>query len=187
MEPARSTPDDARRAPHDASACAGPEPHAAALHAIRPAAPRAPRAAGFERVARLPGNVGYIDLRAFPGPSRFAAVLGDVMEGLVDASALVLDLRQHRGGSRAAGALLRSWLFDTEPLHVDAVYWSAESRARPARVVPRPIGARFAAAPVYVLIGPESSEVAREVAARLVALGRARMLAEPPTLPPRLA
>lgn len=135
------------------------------------------RCAGIERVARLDGNVGYIDIRAFQHPSRFVAVMEAVMEGLADADALILDFRHHCGGSPAAAALLASYLFDTEPAHVDAAYWGPESRSRPLRIVPRATGARFAHRPVTVLIGPGTSPIAVELARTLERLARARVVA----------
>lgn len=149
-------------------------------HAVRSPLTRhahSPRGAGFELVVRLPGNVGYMDVRSFQNPARFAAVLDDVVAGLADAESLVIDLRRHCGGSRAAGALLQAALFDCEPMHLDAAFWPAGSGARPLHLV-RSTGARFVDRPVFVLVGPMTSAVARDVAAELERLGRAATVVE---------
>ncbi|HEU4564500.1 MAG TPA: S41 family peptidase [Gemmatimonadaceae bacterium] len=149
--------------------------------AARPVPPKQfgpTRCAGIERVARLDGNVGYIDIRAFQHPARFVAVMDAVIEGLADADALVIDLRRHWGGSRAGAALLASYLFDTEPAHVDAAYWAPRSRARPMRIVPRATVARFTERPVSILVGPGTSAVAADLARSLERLGRARVVVQ---------
>src|ERR671930_607533 len=87
------------------------------------------RALGFERVARLCGNVGYVDLRLFPAVGRGAGAPAAVIDALADADALIIDLRRNRGGDRATAALLSSFLFETEASYRDAEYWSDGGRA----------------------------------------------------------
>ncbi len=140
----------------------------------------APLTAGVGRVARLAGNVGYLALSDFHDSARFAVIVDEVMDGLSDADALIIDLRGHRGGSRSAAALLASCLFHTEPLHVDAVYWGPDSSARPLRIVPRGMCARYAEKRVIVLTGAATSAVAAELARSLQALGRATVIGEAP-------
>jgi len=67
---------------------------------------------GFARVERLPGNVGYLDLRGF-----FPASLGGdaavaAMNLLAHTGALIIDLRQNGGGDPEMIALITSYLFD---------------------------------------------------------------------------
>jgi C-terminal processing protease CtpA/Prc len=139
------------------------------------------RGAGYECVARLGGRIGYIELHGFRGDlRRLAAVTDEVMDGLRDADALIIDLRRYRGGRRAAAALVASFLFDTQPMYFDAVYWGQESRARPIRIVPRSTGARYLERPVLVLTSACTSPVGIELAGALQALGRALVVGEVP-------
>ena len=144
------------------------------------------RALGFERVARLCGNVGYVDVRRFPDVERGAAAAAAVMDALGDADALIIDLRRNRGGDRATAALLSSFLFDTEPVHRDAEYWSEGRRSlvRRAHAVP---AARYLGREVIVLTGPETSALGATFARSLQELGRATVIGGAPRERPGLA
>lgn len=137
------------------------------------------RALGFERVARLCGNVGYIDLRQLPSAERGAAAAAAVIEALGDADALIIDLRRNRGGDRAMAALFASLFFDTEPVHVDAEYWSGGPRTwlRAAHGVP---SVRYLGREVVVLTGADTSAVAAALARSLQQLGRAVVIGQAP-------
>ncbi|MEJ7811116.1 MAG: S41 family peptidase [Gemmatimonadaceae bacterium] len=138
------------------------------------------RAVGLERVERLCGNVGYIDFRAFADVARAAPTVAVVLDLLGDTDALIIDLRRNRGGDRATAALLSSFLFDTEPVHLDAVFWSADRRSRGLRAVPRVPGARYVGREVYVLVGAQTSPAAAELARTLRELDRATVVGEAP-------
>lgn len=67
---------------------------------------------GIQKVERLPGNIGYLDLREFAladfaGPSIAAA-----MTLVSGTDALIIDLRENGGGAPSAVALLASYFFD---------------------------------------------------------------------------
>src|SRR5262249_35071369 len=53
---------------------------------------------GFERVQRLTGNVGYLDLRAFDGTPEAGARAMAAMTLLGSSDALIIDLRRNGGG-----------------------------------------------------------------------------------------
>lgn len=65
----------------------------------------------IEKIERLPGNVGYIDLRGF-GPTEFAGpAYTAAMALMAGTDALILDLRRNGGGSPASVAYLMSHFF----------------------------------------------------------------------------
>ncbi len=96
---------------------AGPPP---APPAAAAAPPRAN--AGFVRVDRLKGNIGYIKLQGFPpaaGP--FAAAANQAMADLEETDALIIDMRDNRGGSPDGVAYLCSFFFDSKtPVHINS-------------------------------------------------------------------
>jgi len=96
---------------------AGPPPAPAAG-----AAPPMRANAGFVRVARLKGNIGYIKLQFFPpsaGP--FAAAANQAMADLKDSDALIIDMRDNGGGSPDGVAYLCSFFFDSKtPVHINS-------------------------------------------------------------------
>src|SRR5207253_1364752 len=84
---------------------------------------------GFVRVERLPGNIGYVDLRIFIDTN---AGSGDtataVMNFLAHTDALIVDLRQNGGGFPTMIQLLCSYLFGPEPVLLNTLYFRAGDR-----------------------------------------------------------
>lgn len=65
----------------------------------------------IEKIERLPGNVGYLELRGF-GPTAFVGpAYTAAMSLLAGTDALILDLRRNGGGSPASVAYLMSHFF----------------------------------------------------------------------------
>jgi hypothetical protein len=78
---------------------------------------------GFEKVERLKGNIGYIDLRQF-APSEFAGETAvAAMNFVAHCDALVFDLRQNHGGYPSMVQLIISYLIDPEPRHINTFYY----------------------------------------------------------------
>lgn len=71
--------------------------------------------AGFFRVERLPGNIGYIDLRMFFPLELAAEKTAAAMNLVSDTRSLIIDLRQNGGGDPKTVALFVSYLTDSEP------------------------------------------------------------------------
>jgi hypothetical protein len=59
----------------------------------------------------LPGNIGYLDLRAFADGVEAAEALAAAITLLARTSALIIDLRHNGGGSLALAVVLASYLF----------------------------------------------------------------------------
>ena len=106
---------------------------------------------GIEKIERLPGNVGYIDLRGFgitefAGPAYTAALA--LMAGT---DALILDLRRNGGGSPDSVAYLMSHFFPLgDRRHLIDFYHRPTDTTRQVWLVPT-VGQRYDK-PVYVLI-----------------------------------
>lgn len=105
---------------------------------------------GIEKLERLPGNVGYIDLRGFgitefAGPAYTAALA--LMAGT---DALILDLRRNGGGSPDSVAYLMSHFFPLgDRRHLIDFYHRPTDTTRQVWLVPT-VGQRYDK-PVYVL------------------------------------
>jgi len=65
----------------------------------------------IEKIERLPGNVGYIELRGFGGPEFVGAAYTAAMSLMAGTDALILDLRRNGGGSPDSVAYLMSHFF----------------------------------------------------------------------------
>ena len=76
---------------------------------------------GFEKVERLSGNVGYLDLRGFEQGPEANETATAAMNFLANTDALIVDLRQNGGGSPMMVAWLSSYLFDKRT-HLNSIY-----------------------------------------------------------------
>jgi retinol-binding protein 3 len=133
---------------------------------------------GFARVERLPGNIGYLDLRGF-FPARFggeAAVAA--MNLLAHTGALIVDLRRNDGGDPEMIALITSYLFD-QMTNLNNMYWREGDRTQQFWTLPYVPGRRYGGSkPVYVLTSSQTFSGAEEFAYNLKNLKRATIIGE---------
>ena len=133
---------------------------------------------GFEKVERLSGNVGYLDLRGFV-PAEFGAeTVVAAMNFLANTDALVIDLRQNGGGDPAMVALISSYLFGPEPVHLNDLYWRTDNSTRQWWTLPYVPGKRYAGKDVYVLTSKRTFSAAEEFTYNLKNLKRATIVGE---------
>jgi C-terminal processing protease CtpA/Prc len=134
---------------------------------------------GIHRVERLAGNVGLLDVREFHPPDGAATCLAAAMTLLQACTALVFDLRRCRGGEPETVALLATYLFGAEPVHLNDLYVRAEDRTQSFYTRPARDGPRCPGTPVYVACSRETFSAGEEFAYDLQALGRAIVVGEP--------
>jgi C-terminal processing protease CtpA/Prc len=93
--------------------------------------------------------------------------------------ALLLDLRGCRGGSPDMVALVCSYLFDDEPVHLNDLVTPAAGTVRQYWTVPQLVGPRFGGSkPIWVLTSPTTFSAAEELTYNLQQLGRAVVVGE---------
>jgi Peptidase family S41/N-terminal domain of Peptidase_S41 in eukaryotic IRBP len=107
---------------------------------------------GLHKVERLPGNVGYIDIRYFHRPAWGGDTAVAAMNFLANANALIIDLRKCTGGYPGMIALIGSYLLGEEPVHLNSIYWRDEEFTQQYWTLPHVPGARFSGNAVYVLV-----------------------------------
>ncbi|MEL6159816.1 MAG: S41 family peptidase [Cyanobacteria bacterium J06623_5] len=133
----------------------------------------------FNRVERLRGNVGYLELFSFEPPEFAGNVAAGAMQFLANTSALIIDLRHNRGGSASMVALLTSYLLPAYPLvHLTDLRWPQADRLQQSWTLSHVQGDRYLDKPVYVLISPETFSAAEEFAYNLKHLKRAVIVGE---------
>jgi hypothetical protein len=133
---------------------------------------------GFHRVERLPGNVGYIDIRCFHRAEWGGDTAVAAMNLLASAKALIIDLCQCRGGYPGMVALVSSYLFGEEPVHLSSIYWRDDDSIQQYWTLPHVPGKRLSEVPVYVLISKETFSGGEAFAYHLQAHGRATLVGE---------
>lgn len=134
---------------------------------------------GFEKVERLPGNVGYLELRGFSGAEEAQATATAAMNFLANTDALIVDLRRNGGGSPEMVRFLSSYLFGSKPVHLNSLYWRPGNRTDEFWTLAEIPGKRFGEnKPVYVLTSNRTFSGAEEFSYNLQNLKRATIVGE---------
>jgi C-terminal processing protease CtpA/Prc len=135
---------------------------------------------GFAKVERLPGNVAWVDIRKFYDPTVAGAGAAAIaaMQLVAGADALLLDLRNNRGGEPEMNALVSGFLFD-ERTHLVDLYFPAANRTLQYwtdSFVPGPIfgGTK----PIYALISGRTISGGEGMAFQLQQSKRATLIGE---------
>lgn len=133
---------------------------------------------GFDRVERLDGNVGYIDLRGFSGTPEARDTAVAAMNFVADTDALIFDLRRNGGGSPFMIGILSSYLF-TEVVHLNDFYVRETDSRREFFTSAEVQGRRYGKEkPVYVLTSNRTFSAAEEFTYNLKNLQRATVVGE---------
>jgi hypothetical protein len=133
---------------------------------------------GIEKIERLAGNVGYIELSGFFGPTEFVGpAYTSAIALMAGTDALILDLRRNGGGSPASVAYLMSHFFKLgDKRHLNDIYdrptdtttqfWALET-----------VALRYDK-PVYVLTSARTGSGAEECAYDFQTQKRATLVGE---------
>ncbi|MEA3439765.1 MAG: S41 family peptidase [Chloroflexota bacterium] len=134
---------------------------------------------GFHKAERLPGNVGYLDIRYFTRPSWGSGdTAAAAMNFVAHTNALIVDLRKCGGGNPGMVALVSTYLFDGEPLHLNSLYWRADDFTQQYWTLPYVPGVRFGDKAVYVLTSNFTFSAGEEFAYNLQTRQRATLVGE---------
>jgi len=131
-----------------------------------------------QKVERLPGNVGYLEIRNFMQPDAVAEPLAAAMDFLARTDALVLDLRRNGGGSPKGVALVCSYFFGEEPVHLNSLYWRNGDRTEEFWTLKSVPGKRYTGKDLYVLTSQRTFSGAEECAYNLQTQKRATIVGE---------
>jgi C-terminal processing protease CtpA/Prc len=133
---------------------------------------------GFEKVERLNGNIGYIDLRGFSDHEAGAETVAAAMTFVRNTEAIIFDLRQNGGGSPPMIALISSYLFGDEPVHLNDLYWRKGDRTDEFWTKPEQAKFKFPNKDIYILTSNYTFSGAEEFSYNLKNLKRATIIGE---------
>ena len=133
---------------------------------------------GFERVERLTGNIGYIDLRGFSDHEAGAETVAAAMKFLENTEAIIFDLRQNGGGNPFMVALISTYLFGDKPVHLNSLYFRPADRTDDFWTKPELAQVKFPKKDVYILTANRTFSAAEEFTYNLKNLKRATIIGE---------
>ena len=157
-----------------------PLPPARAAAAPAPAPQRV--YAGFSRVDRLKGNIGYIKLQNFPDPAGpFGQTATQAMADLAGTDALIIDMRDNRGGSFSGVLFLCNFFFDPKkPVHIDGdvTRKSGTNEFDTKEYYTGPTPVSYLGKPVYLLTSKRTFSAGEKFPYDLQAQKRARLIGD---------
>lgn len=133
---------------------------------------------GFAKVERLRGNIGYLEFMNFMDPELGADTVAAAMNFVNGTDALIIDMRGNGGGNPAMVALICSYFFGTEPVHLNDLYWREGDRTDQFWTRKEVAGKRYLNKDVYVLTSKRTFSGAEEFTYNLKNLKRATIIGE---------
>jgi hypothetical protein len=136
---------------------------------------------GFGPIERLKGNVAHVVINGFPPSDTVESreAIAILMTKVADADALLVDLRENGGGDPDTVALVASYVFDEEPVHLNDMYSRETNSVSESWTLRDLKGARFGGRkPVYVLTSKHTFSGGEEFAYDLQSLRRAKVVGD---------
>ena len=133
---------------------------------------------GFSKVERLRGNIGYLEFLNFMDEELGAETVAAAMNFINGTDALIIDMRGNGGGNPAMVALVCSYLFGPEPVHLNDLYWREGDRTDQFWTRKEVAGKRYLNKDVYVLTSKRTFSGAEEFTYNLKNLKRATIIGE---------
>ncbi len=132
---------------------------------------------GFEKVERLPNNVGYLKFNVFADPDICGATAAAAMNFLSSVDAIIFDLRNNGGGDPKMVAFLSTYLF-AEPTHLNDLWTRSTDTTQQYWTLSYVPGGRLDGKAAYVLTSTRTFSAAEEFSYNLQSLGRATVVGE---------
>lgn len=133
---------------------------------------------GFEKVERLPANIGYLRLNLFFPVEYGADTAVAAMNFLAYTETLIIDLRGNDGGSPHMELLLASYLFGSEPVRLSDLQRRKETAVQQFWTQPSVPGKKFIGKDVFILTSKRTFSAAEAFAYDLQSLKRATIVGE---------
>jgi hypothetical protein len=133
---------------------------------------------GFEKVERMPGNVGYIKFNNFFDPEAGADTVAAAMNFVANTDFLIFDLRDNGGGDPAMVKLICSYLFGDKPIHLNDLYWRRGNKTEEFWTIPTVSGKKYLDKDVYILTSNRTFSGGEEFTYNLKNLKRATVIGE---------
>lgn len=150
-------------------------PEGGLYHPIRYSRLRLRENTGFARLEWVEGNIGVLDCRRFYHLSEAKEMVVAAMRFLSMAHAIIIDLRENRGGS---GDFLSSYFLE-HPTQLNSWYSRTEGTVMQFWTAPDPGAERLTAVPLFLLTSNKTFSAAESFAYDLQVRKRATIIGEP--------
>ena len=128
---------------------------------------------GFEKVERLDGNIGLLELDVFAPVDMGGPTAVATMQFLASTDALIIDLRNNGGGYGEMANLLASYLFDAGTHPLSGIYSRERDATKPQHTHAYVPGPRYGQSkPVFILTSKRTFSAAEAFTYDLKALDR---------------
>ncbi len=132
---------------------------------------------GFERVKVQTDNVGYLNLTSFPPADLARGTLRNTLDFLQFCDALIIDLRENRGGSLDMVKLLAGFFFPDSTLF-SSYYWRRGDYIENYWTAPDSSRTNFWHVPVFILLSNKTFSAAEDFAFGMQSRKRATLIGE---------
>lgn len=132
----------------------------------------------FNKLERMPGNVGYLELRSFPPPEVAGPTAKAAMTFLANSKAVIIDLRQNGGGTGNMVQLLASYFFVDHVRLLRTFRRANNPQITEDYTLPFLEGQRMPAVDLFVLVSKDTFSAAEAFAFALQQRGRAVVVGE---------
>ena len=136
---------------------------------------------GFQEIKVLDGNIGYLKISHFTNWKNFKEakkVVTSSINSLKNTDALIIDVRNNRGGFESIVAYLISYFYDGESIHLSDYYYRyANQRYGVYTTVDVP-GTKLPNIPLYILVNARTASAGESLAYMLKHLKRATVIGE---------
>jgi hypothetical protein len=133
---------------------------------------------GLQKAEVLPGNVGYLRLTGFYQPKEAREAIAASMAFLSHADALIIDLRDHGGGSSQTVALFTSYLLDSPDMPLFEIAHRSQAAPDQYLTESKALAHRNGTRPTFLLTSPRTSSGGEAVAFLLQERHRAEVIGE---------
>jgi hypothetical protein len=133
---------------------------------------------GLHKAERLPGNVGYLDIREFYFPSWGGDTVVAAMSFLANTNVLIVDLRKCRGGDPDMVALIASYFLGEDRTQLSSIYWREGNVTQESWTLPYVPGKRYGSKPIYILTSKDTFSGAEALAYDLKTHQRGTLIGE---------
>lgn len=133
---------------------------------------------GFKEVKILEGNIGYLKLSRFETPQNAGDTAAAAMNFLSNSDALIIDIRENRGGNAPMVELLTSYFF-RERKHLNSFVFRSLDEVHQTYTMPHVQGKQMPNIELYILINKKTVSAAEAFCYNLKHLKRATLVGTP--------